>query len=192
MHLIYLNLVDAHRGGIAWRAKVQGPDIYDGTIKFTQLIAIDKALRIDVTVPDKIIPVDQDGWAHKRGTYGLDTQIAYGGLTWPLAQNATITKGQGDSPSIGIRAKWGLDLIDNDQFVQYCMWKPSGTNSIYVAIGRLTWGCRGSVTRGGIYDSWSVVTGGATPPNPSGAAYSGPPPEWSQTWDSNTPYSPGP
>lgn len=40
-------------GGIAWRAKVQGPDIYDGTIKFTQLIPLTKLCELMLRCPTK-------------------------------------------------------------------------------------------------------------------------------------------
>ena len=149
----------------------------------------DKAVQLDPTRINQ--STDANGWMHFRGTYGLDTRLSYGGAApVALGANQTAMGGSNDNPSVG-SAK-AITLIEKDQFIQYCMYKPNTPDSIWVAVGRLIWGCDGTVSRPTKFDPWGAVTGGATPVSPSGAAYNGPPPEWTVVWNSSTPYAPGP
>jgi hypothetical protein len=149
------------RVGCQWNATATAPAGGAGQIGFTQLIAPNRSyLRNNGTTIQK----------NSGGTFVLDegAGIQYNGAQRIGASAAATLTGSSyaDSPANSLDATYQSSSAKDD-FRLFLMYKHSDADSIWVTLGRATWGWRGMTTRIGApaspANNWNAPTGTGMP-----------------------------
>jgi hypothetical protein len=106
------------------------------------------------------------------GNFLLDNSLPYAPSV-PIAAGASATWTSDDTPGIPLTSNL-RSVTGTFQGRLYFMYRPSGTDSIWVTLARLDWGWAGTTTRVGAPAStgnrWTPPTAVSDTPNPSGSA----------------------
>jgi len=149
--------------GLNYKAKVTPPVDGAGHVKFTQIL---QAL-LEKDIPSGATVTTQS-WSIPAWWLDIDDPYANHG---PHAVTAStqITITDNDSPGCPLGPGMVRGEVRHMRFRLYVMYKPSGADSIWVPIGKLTWGWSGkaSSTDGGT--TWRKDSGAHDATNPSGA-----------------------
>lgn len=122
--------------GISFSKTVTPPDGFSGSSQYWQ--------RVTDTVRRR--QSNGGAWYRLAGTNLLDTNL-------PYSSSDTTT----DSPGQGLSASYEQVSI-SDQFTMWTMFKPSGTDSIWVPLRSLDWSWSGSATR--TDTTWTLAESG--------------------------------
>jgi hypothetical protein len=117
-------------------------------------------------------------WINTNGVFWLDGCPIYAaaqtGIAGPPGTSHQFIWRSRDSPGTPLRPD--LDLVTrSDNFQMYFMYRPAGTESIWVPIGEMDWFWNGTATRNGnplINHGWTGPTNSSFSPAPTGAASS--------------------
>jgi hypothetical protein len=129
--------------GSQWDAKVKAPADGDGLIGFTQLILINRSRTSN---SGKVSQLSSGGAYVLDGNEG----IQYRGAQQIKANHTASLSGYiyADSPNTELKVGFQSYSVD-ESFELYLMYKPAGTDSIWVTLGKGTWGYAGQATRKG-------------------------------------------
>jgi Carboxypeptidase regulatory-like domain len=149
------------RFGCQWNGKATAPAAGGGQIGFTQLINADRRFTNNAGTVRRYT---------SGGRFVLDDAlgIQYSGPQ-PIAANAAATltgASYADSPNNPLTAA-DQSTSASDDFQLYLMYKHSDADSIWVTLGKATWGWRGNITRIGApaspANNWNAPTGTGMP-----------------------------
>jgi hypothetical protein len=173
--------------GIAWTFTATAPPGDSGYVAGTQLVNARTAFTPPASVPNT------------NGSYWLDACPLYdvakqagGGAG---GANKTFLWESNDSPGINLTFASAYNLVSAAAtFAIYFMYRPGGSQSIWVPLGKLNWFWRGTASRTGnplVNHGWLGPTDAAASAAPTGTA-SSTFPQWSQVMlpDPNCPTLP--
>ena len=139
--------------GISWAAKVTAHQNFGGKLRFTQIVR-SKHTRtsLEDVVQKWTVPAD---WLDNHATYG-------GGLPWDIAAGETLPKAQlkaTDTPaSAPLEGGYKKYQIEQYEFRTFLMFRPTAPQSIWVPLGLIRWGWKGTaVIQNGVWIESTVA-----------------------------------
>ncbi len=148
--------------GIRWVCKATAPAGGDGEIAATQLVNDIRKRTYNAGNSESRI----------SGEFMLDSTVPYDPAV-PITAGASATWSSNDNPSSPLTSDFAKKSA-NPSYRTYFMYKPDGTDSIWVTLMKLEWHWAGETTRVGAPadpgNNWTPVSGASSDRNPSGAA----------------------
>jgi len=132
--------------GFEIKCKVEVPSGFSqGVWQYVQLVKMDVHREDDDTNTAEY---------DMNGEWVLDTTYPYAGGSWSTGSTERETD---DSPCHWLRADMKWLQTNKDEFNMYIMFKPSGSNSIFVPLAVVNWWWKGKGQENGA--SWDLVVG---------------------------------
>jgi hypothetical protein len=126
--------------GIRFNFRAHAPDNGTGQIVGAQLINLTECVQVALNQPETCNGTN--------GRYDLDNTFFYA-PPFAIAANHDASWSSEDSPQSRLSGRAATSIRRDDRFHTYLMYRPSGTDSIWVSLGRLDWAWSGTALRVG-------------------------------------------
>ena len=124
--------------GIRFTFHAHAPDNGNGQIVGVQLINLSECLQAELRAPEICNGT--------QGRYDSDNGFFYADPV-PITANHDASWASDDTPQSLLSNRAAITIHRDDRFHTYLMYRPSGTDSIWVTLGRLDWAWGGTAQR---------------------------------------------